>query len=262
MPAEIAIVIAVILGIAGFGALLRAAWPRSKEPTVEPAPTPRSEPSSTSPPAGPPPRAAASPLSGLTLDISYADAEGQETARRITLKDARRDYLDPTSFDMKMDAWCHLRQAERTFLTRGVRAATVVETGEVIEGPLLGIWLRSQRGDAPFSHLSGQPPGRVSTRRPNPPLPVTVTWERDAGDLETFDVEIDEVEFAGGVPFAFSGRARRRKSETDRAWTGRRRFKLRMTTHGDAAIRTFQPTNETAPHPAPHRWLAEQTGRS
>ena len=106
-----------------------------------------------------------------------------------------------------------------------------------------------------------QPTGRQSTRRPNPPIAAVVEWPRAPGDLETYDVEIAEIGLAGGVPHTFSGRARRRRSERDRPWTGHRRFVLQGYSPEQPAIVSLRPSDRGNAVPDPARWLAEKTGR-
>jgi hypothetical protein len=105
------------------------------------------------------------------------------------------------------------------------------------------------------------PTGRPSTRRPNPPIPVIVEWLRAPDDLETYDVEIVEVELAGGVPHAFAGRARRRRSERDRPWTGHRRFVLQGYDPEQPAIVSLRLSSGENAMLDPARWLAERTER-
>ncbi|MBR0655775.1 hypothetical protein [Plastoroseomonas arctica] len=197
----------------------------------------------------------------IPLQINYADANGVLTSRRIDVLAIYRDFGEENPFDLAMRAWCHLRRDERTFYTSRVQGAKDGATGEVIPTADLGIWLMMQAGEHPTSPRPEAPPGRLSMRRLRTPPKVTVQRRRAQGDIETFDVEITEIELAGRVPFAFSGWATRRRAPQQRGITGHRRFRLRMTDGGDPPITSLTTAGADAPDSAPHRWLAEQKGK-
>lgn len=69
---------------------------------------------------------------GELFFLSYEDANGLKSRRRITLKRSYR----AADGDVYIDAWCHERQDERTF--RASRMVELVDlgTGEVIDGAL------------------------------------------------------------------------------------------------------------------------------
>ena len=75
--------------------------------------------------------------------LEYGDAYGDVTNRRITTRSLRVWGND----DLALWAWCHEREAPRTFLAKRVIALTDAETGECYEPPK--DWLWSQYRELP-----------------------------------------------------------------------------------------------------------------
>jgi hypothetical protein len=119
-------------------------------------------------------------------------------------------------------------------------------------------WLLWRAGllDAPPRVI---PNGRSSTRRPNPPLQAVVERPRTPDHIETYEVDIIEVELMGGVPVAFSGRAKRMKTEHDRAWTGHKRFTLQGYDPDNQPIIALRPSPQAEAVSDAAAWIAEQT---
>ncbi len=69
-------------------------------------------------------------LDGISLNIKFVDREGHATQRDITVK---RYAHNPATHGGVIYAWCHLRQGNRPFALRRIRAATDLATGEVIQ---------------------------------------------------------------------------------------------------------------------------------
>ncbi len=63
---------------------------------------------------------------GFCAAISYVDAKGVESERRITIKDVYKD-----AGDYRIDAWCHERNAWRQFLGSRIINYSDAVTGEV-----------------------------------------------------------------------------------------------------------------------------------
>lgn len=68
---------------------------------------------------------------GRTVIIDYCDAKGDHSRRQVTVK-RLLDYGD----DWAIDAWCHHRRANRTFLLSRVETMFLPDTGEVVDRPL------------------------------------------------------------------------------------------------------------------------------
>lgn len=65
----------------------------------------------------------------MELEIQYRDFHGEPTEREITLEEVRL-----TESGVYLEAFCHLRDEERTFkLSRVVGEAVNVKTGELID---------------------------------------------------------------------------------------------------------------------------------
>lgn len=120
-------------------------------------------------------------------------------------------------------------------------------------------WLLWRAGLA-SSPPAALPGGRRLQRLTNP-ITAVVEWERTRGDLEVFDVEIDEVEFWEAQPVSFLCRARRRASGTDRAWSGRRRFRLGSYDSFNRSIRSLRPADAEPAVADPAAWLSAAIGR-
>jgi hypothetical protein len=71
----------------------------------------------------------------IPLDIlcflKYRDGQGQISRRRVTLKS-----LVPWNDEYALLAYCHERQAHRTFKLSGIQELCDLETGEIIEEPI------------------------------------------------------------------------------------------------------------------------------
>lgn len=201
-----------------------------------------------------------SPPSGPTARIEYVDAEGEVTERTITMLKLLDWRPGAAGWPHGTLAYCHIRRDDRTFLFERIRWLEADGT-RFAGGDTAAVWSVVAFGHAAVEPIPERPPGRKMTRAIAPPLEAVVKWQRAGGDPETFEIAIDEVESAGGVPFAFSGRAHRRRSDANRAWTGRRRFKLRGWDTPDAPIDEMFEPEGVEPIKAPHRWLAERTRR-
>jgi hypothetical protein len=87
------------------------------------------------PPKAPPTTTAIhiAPLNKRLL-LHYADREGHETDRLITLRAMDGDMLAGTFFQAKrLQAYCHTRKAARTFLVPHITHMADGDTGEVIK---------------------------------------------------------------------------------------------------------------------------------
>lgn len=198
---------------------------------------------------------------GPVLGLEYVDLHGSFTCRVVTILEVTLDEVSSTGLPHAIEAFCHERMEGRTFLLTGMRRAVFPDGETLIDQEQIGFRLMLEMGAHPFCTIPEQRPGTTRSRRhPRPPLEVVLQWERTPGDVETFDMAIEDVELASGVAFAFSGTARRRKSATDRAYRAEKRFKLRGWDTPDAPIRAMF-TRDGEPIARPHLWLAEMTSR-
>lgn len=63
--------------------------------------------------------------------LHYRDNQGQESKRRVTI-----NQLVPWNDEYALLAYCHERQAHRTFKISGIISLADIETGEIIENPV------------------------------------------------------------------------------------------------------------------------------
>lgn len=111
MPGETLFALILLIGILALFYINARTWrrdePRSTapdEPFAEPAPRPKRR---TLPPAKP----------IATLEIEYADAQGEVTERRISIIQIDATVDDDGNFyPESMRAYCHMRKGNRTFM--------------------------------------------------------------------------------------------------------------------------------------------------
>lgn len=75
---------------------------------------------------------------GLNFDVvlRYTDRGGQQTERRVTVREAWGRFGRRGGFDLDtlIAGHCHLRERPRSFSLRGIEELTDPETGEVVSG--------------------------------------------------------------------------------------------------------------------------------
>lgn len=81
-----------------------------------------------------------------SLEIEFKDKAGKETRREITV----RRYILGDS-DGVIDAFCHLRNANRPFLISRIQNATCLETGEIIKN--IPQWLDQKYASTPAGQI-------------------------------------------------------------------------------------------------------------
>lgn len=77
-------------------------------------------------------------VTGLSFDVDlrYTDRSGEQTERRVTVREAWGTIGPRGGFDLDalISGHCHLRGRPRSFSLRGIEELTDPETGEVISG--------------------------------------------------------------------------------------------------------------------------------
>lgn len=86
-------------------------------------------------PLAEPDRPAAAGL-GFDVVLRYTDRSGEETERRVTVREAWGSFGPRGGFDLGtlIRGHCHLRDGQRSFSLRGMEELTDPETGEVVSG--------------------------------------------------------------------------------------------------------------------------------
>lgn len=159
-------------------------------------------------------------------------------------------------------AFCEQQREERTFRFDGIQEITFADEDRPVgkyEGA--GLHAMMRLGERPRSVIPEVSPGQRPSAHSLPtPIHVLVRREDAEGNVETFDVRVEQVELADRYVFAFSGRASRRPGETAHARIGRQRFKLRgWDTPGSPILAIAGADGK--PITAPHRWLAQRALR-
>ncbi|HRP91074.1 MAG TPA: NINE protein [Edaphocola sp.] len=80
--------------------------------------------------------------------ISYSDAKGQRSERRITMKAIQKTYDD----DYIITAYCHEKQAQRSFKLSRIDKLVDMETGEVFSDP--SKYFIDRFMDSPIGHIT------------------------------------------------------------------------------------------------------------
>lgn len=79
--------------------------------------------------------------------ISYKDAQGQKSERRITIKS-----IYQTHGDYSISAYCHEREAYRTFKLSRINQLTDIENGEIFDNP--SEFFLERYNDSPIGQLT------------------------------------------------------------------------------------------------------------
>jgi TM2 domain-containing membrane protein YozV/uncharacterized tellurite resistance protein B-like protein len=80
--------------------------------------------------------------------ISYSDAKGQRSERRITIKTIQKTYDD----DYIITAYCHEKKAQRSFKLSRIDKLVDMETGEVFSDP--SKYFTDRFMDSPIGHIT------------------------------------------------------------------------------------------------------------
>jgi cbb3-type cytochrome oxidase subunit 3 len=86
-----------------------------------------------------------SKVADMVVFIKYVDYEGRQSARRITIQNVHHGY---NGNDVAIEAFCHEKRAQRTFLVSRIQQAFDVETGKQIDllGTLLELYGQTDEG--------------------------------------------------------------------------------------------------------------------
>lgn len=162
-------VVAVLLGLGGLTAWgMRTSWKRGTDPVDGAEGVARALPARPLPRAPRPIELPASdtdirnestargaPAHALFL-LEYTDAEGKRSRRRVTIRRVTPTIGSDGGDDAYLDAYCHEREAKRTFLLSRVRSLTDVHTGEVVTDIYEALALRLPVLDQAFDRLENE----------------------------------------------------------------------------------------------------------
>jgi hypothetical protein len=205
--------------------------------------------------------------------IRYEDVSGALSERIVAVARVRGPYVAGAHRPETFGGFCELRQDERFFMMRRVKAAHEADTGEQIndlERYLVG------RGETRVRKIAFTMPepeeqarreaieawvtlhGRHGTRHLFPAPTVTLEAEDGPDKTATFEVSIETVEQFGGIPFAVVGMGRQ-------IGKGGRAQPLGFTLKGfhtpQREIVSLTPSGASEPTPDLVEWLRQQGRR-
>lgn len=156
------------------------------------------------------------------VELSYTDRDNISTARRVTIREiwGKRGDRPGMAWANWIVGYCHLRREERRFSVRRInwiRLPTDTAAGDTDAEPWLArrYMLRDMpppREPAPTSHRVTSPT-------------MLLEWRDDRVSGSRWTVTVDEIETRhDGSILRFSGKARRERTASARAWSGRKTF--------------------------------------
>lgn len=184
------------------------------------------------------------------VELRYSDRDGVPTTRRVTVREiwGKRGDRSDLAWANWIVGYCHLRREDRRFSVRRIdwiREPGQSEASSAEPEP----WIARR-----FAIRDMPPPVEprpITTRKDVAPPPVLMRFREGKAIIYDWTVAIHEVEtHPDGSVQCFRGKARREKTQFDRAWGGQKTF---YVTEGAILSMADAATGEVIPDP--EAWL-------
>lgn len=140
------------------------------------------------------------PVTAMTFEVDYVDAQGVPTRRRIEVRS-----LSEYDGRLYIDAWCHLRRDERSFRSDRIRTMINCQTGEIVTDPRQHLRHAVRRHFEPGADYKSVMAKAMPGLRP-------LIW------IARVDHELSEAEMDVLVDFVRARDALGARGAADRAW--------------------------------------------